>query len=239
LRYTKLKKKSWSLVMKLKTAILLLTSISNFFTAYAKDFAFPTLPKSGETITEFIPEGWSLKDSSSGDLNGDGLDDLAFVIEYKNNVDELRPDSTVLNTNPRIMVVMLKKRSSYKLFIQNNTFILRNGEGGVDPEPYDRIRIDKGLLSIKYKWVRGFTLYKFSMQDNTLCLVQAINNNVSSGSFEGWDFNFLTGKAKHSWGEIGDDKTREELKDLPPAKLKELKELSMPFRWEVLPGVRI
>jgi hypothetical protein len=63
--------------------------------AFCQAFDYPTFNKSIKTIDELLPSNWLLKDSAAGDLNGDNLADLVAVAEWKDTIEELRPDNTV------------------------------------------------------------------------------------------------------------------------------------------------
>jgi hypothetical protein len=222
----------------MKTLHGLVIVVFSFSTVYGEGFSFPNLPKNGQQINDFIPKGWFLTDSTSGDLNRDNLADIALVFQLKDTVDEQRPDSQALHSNPRILVILFKNQSSYDLALQNNTFMLRYGEGGMDPDPQGTIKIENGLFNIDFQFLRGHSNYKFRFQSNSFCLIGASKNAVVGGTFDGWDFDFITKKAAHSWGPIGDDfKTDNESKKIETDQLKKLSEMKMPFMWEVFPEV--
>src|SRR5262245_12424593 len=77
-------------------------------TAFCQAFDYPSFNSPIKTIDEFLPSNWFLKDSASGDLNGDDLPDLAVVAEWKDTIEELRPDNTVNLGSPRILLIFFK-----------------------------------------------------------------------------------------------------------------------------------
>jgi hypothetical protein len=213
--------------------------VSKFFFSFAilvslqsqsQNFAYPTIQSSGKSVNEFIPAGWILLDSAIGDLNGDGKKDIAFVIQSKDTVDEIRPDSSTNHGRSRVLAIAFKNASSYKLALQDNTFITREGEGGMDPDAYDSLSIEKGILIVPLQFVRARAKYKFRYQNDNFFLIGAGFFNVfAAGSkFDAYDINFLTKKYKHEWGEISETKSHVEWNELPQKTLFKLSDLKMP-----------
>ncbi|RYE51312.1 MAG: hypothetical protein EOP48_18415 [Sphingobacteriales bacterium] len=202
----------------------------------AQDFAYPKIPLASQTLTGFIPKNWILKDSAAGDLNGDNCLDIALVIEYKDTIRERRPDGEVNTGSPRVLLVLFKdaKTGQYKLFLQNNTFIIRYGEGGMDPEAYGEVSISKGILEVFISFLRGNASYKFRFQNGDLHLIGGSSGGVSGGRYYGFDANFSTRRAKIEEGPIDADKTKVKWVSLPKTPLKKLREMKMIFQWEVV-----
>src|SRR5687768_1293608 len=74
--------------------------------ARAGSFDYPLLAPSGNDAKTFLPKGWRLLDSATGDLNGDGRADLAFVIETDTIVSEARGSGDgelTMRSSPRIL----------------------------------------------------------------------------------------------------------------------------------------
>lgn len=208
-------------------------------TAFCQTFDYPQFKSSIKTIDDVFPSNWILKDSATGDLNGDGLADLVAVAEWKDTIEELRPDNTVNLGSPRILLIYFanSKTGNLELMLQHNTFIIRYGEGGMDPEAYDKASIKNKVLEISYILLRGHTEYKFRYQQGDFYLIGATTGGESGGQIDYWDINFLTKKAKHESGDISDVKLKLKWVNVPVQKLKKLKELSMQFSWEVMPYV--
>lgn len=57
--------------------------------------------------------------------------------------------------------------------VHQNQFILRAGEGGLLPDPYDGMEINHGVLRINFDFVRGFQTYKFRWQKGDFYLIGA------------------------------------------------------------------
>ena len=211
------------------------------YTGFCQVFSYPSFNKSVKTIDDLLTSDWTLKDSSAGDLNGDNIPDLVIVTEWKDTIEELRPDNTVNVGSPRILLIFFKnsKTGNFDLVLQHNTFIIRYGEGGMDPEAYGKVSIKNKVLDIFYSLVHGEADYKFRYQQDDFYLIGAMNSGVGGGQINSWDINFLTKKAKHEWGEITDEKLKAKWVNVPVQNLKKLKELPMQFSWEVMPYVFI
>jgi hypothetical protein len=206
---------------------------------FAQTFTYPVFKPAGKTVNDYIPARWMLKDSAGGDLNSDGNRDMALVIEYKDTITEMRPDTTENTGSPRILLILFKNAATgnYDMVLQNNTFIMRYGEGGMDPEPYDKMSITGKVLDISFEFVRGNLNYKFRFQQNDFYLIGASNMGISGVSEDHWDVNFSTKKAKHSWGKPNSDKLKEKWMVLPVGAVKKLKDMEMVYRWQALPDV--
>jgi len=208
--------------------------------AFGQTFQYPAFQKSSKAVDDFIPSNWFLKDSSTGDLNGDDIRDLALVIEYKDTINENRPNNSVNNGSPRILLILFKNPESgdFDLVLQNNTFIIRYNEGGMDPEAYGEITITNKVLEVAFDFLRGFIHYKFRFQQNDFFLIGATNSGGISGQIDYWDINFLTGKAKHEWGGIS-EKLKQKWKNIPGNELIRLRKMKMIYSVEILPSVLI
>jgi hypothetical protein len=223
-----------------KPLVLVLTLLLSH-TAFCQAFDYPSFNKSINSFDELLPPNWFLKDSAAGDLNGDNVPDLVAVAELKDTIEELRPDKTVNVGSPRILLIFFRnsKTGNFDLALQHNTFIIRYGEGGMDPEAYGKVSIKNKVLDIFYSLMHGEADYKFRYQQNDFYLIGAMNSGVGGGQINSWDINFLTKKARHEWGEITDEKMKVKWVNVPVQNLKKLKDLTMQFSWEVMPYVFI
>jgi len=221
-------------------SFLVLTSVLSQ-AVFCQAFEYPSFNKTINTMDDLLLSNWFLKDSAAGDLNGDDVPDLVAVVEWKDTIEELRPDKTVNLGSPRILLIFFKnsQTGTFDLVLQHNTFIIRYGEGGMDPEGYGKVSIKNKVLDIYYSLMHGLADYKFRYQQNDFYLIGAMNSGVGGGQINSWDINFLAKKAKHEWGEITDEKMKVKWVTVPIQTLKKLKDMSMQFSWEVMPYVFI
>lgn len=217
-------------------SFILLISILFSVPIFGQEFTFPKIKPNGKSVNDFVIPNWFIKDSTKGDLNGDHLDDLAFVLEYKDTLLERRPSGLDNEGSPRILVVLLQNDKSglYRLLVQNNTFIIRYGEGGMDPEAYGDININNGVLNIEFTFLRGMASYKFRYQKGDLFLIGATTSGVSGGMIYRFDVNFNTKKAKIETGSISNDKMRVKWIKLNNIQLRKLRNMTEAFSWEVV-----
>jgi hypothetical protein len=210
--------------------------------AGARNFDFPDIRSSAKDIDDFIPEGWTLMDSVSGDLNKDGFADKALVIEYDDSVVETRPNGCSRLDHPRILLVLLKNASGkYTLALQDNSFLYRTGEAGLmHGDPYEKMDINGDTLSIDFMRSRGHMSYDFVFKDDDLWLISAYNSYVSTtGTIDEWEFDFVNQKAIHILGAVEEKDIYEVHSRIPCEQLKTLDDLKMPQLWEVFQHVFI
>ena len=103
----------------------------------------PELPEEALALLE-LEEGEFVMDRAVGDLNGDGVEDWAAVIEGPpeegQKEEEFRAES-------RTLVILLgKEEGGFALGQSNDRMIRRSNEGGVYGDPYAGIVIEEGEL---------------------------------------------------------------------------------------------
>jgi hypothetical protein len=130
------------MLMKALYCLILLWALPGALLAQSS-FVFPKFETTVRSVDALILPRWSIRDSVSGDLNRDGRKDMALVLEYADTVPEMRADSMENTAHPRILLVLLQDSvtGGYRPVCQNNTFILRTGEGGMIDDPYGSIGI--------------------------------------------------------------------------------------------------
>ena len=190
----------------------------------AQSFVFPKFEKTVQSVGDLVPPRWHIKDSVSGDLNKDGRPDMAMVLEYADTVREIRPDSMESTDHPRILVVLFRDSSTggYRPICQNNMFIVRETEGGMGGDPYGDLNIRNNILTVSIEFLRETAKYKFRWQKGDLYLIGASDYGAeaATGDMDGWEFNFSTNKAKHTWSKGGSSKEHVEWKTFRPRSIR-------------------
>lgn len=199
----------------------------------AKPSIFPVLPKSAKRLEDFVPKGWKIKDTVTGDLNRDKRADVAMILECRRRITEHGED-----THPRILMIAFNIGNHYELKLQHNTFILRSREV-YDADPYKDITIAKGLLYLYFDLAHDGgedkLLYVIGYQMNDFYLVDASRTSHSGGYERSSDFNFSTRKYiyRSSFPRTPGKTRRVRKKSLPAHSLKKLTDLTEPLGWEV------
>lgn len=231
-----------SLIRRLLTIIFFLT----FGFAFGQDFSYPNISNQGKNINSFIPNGWTLLDSTQGDLNKDNQEDFVLIIQHKDSVtipkNHFEYNDTVL-TQPRILIILFYNQTAnqYQLVEQSNSFILNHDNPNME-DPYQDVSISNGVLKIDFHicmnmggWSMSHNYYKFRYHDNEFILIGADYNSVNrgSGETENRSYNFLTKKVKITTGKIEGDKQKIVWRTIDLKELKTIKTFNQPFTWEV------
>ncbi|WAC42537.1 hypothetical protein [Pedobacter sp. SL55] len=202
----------------IKKCLLILLFNSLFSMSFAQSDK-PTIKKSVSKISDFVPAKWKLIAQANGDLNKDGLPDVALVIEHTNpknfisNANKLGGDT--LNTNPRYLLVAFKKANgTYELAAKNTAFIPppNSEESPCLEDPFGEngsIEIAKGLLSVHFQnfyscgaWEIYNFDYIFRYQNQKFELIGYNKSSMhrSTGEEASSTMNFSTMKANYSTG---------------------------------------
>lgn len=173
-------------------------------------------------------------DKAAGDLNGDGLEDWAVVIE---KISEAEGPGEHFTDAPRTLAILLNDGAgSYTQGQTNDHFIRRDTQGGVYGDPYEGIFIREGKLHYgdyggsAWRWGNDYT---FSWQGDGLVLtrMEAMSRYGGRGIVESYDL--LEGEYTQrafSEGEDWDCGTGllwEQDISMPPPRLEE-----MPNAWD-------
>ena len=231
--------------------VLLLTLLFTCYRGIAQPHktTIPALPARGTSLHSFITQAWVLLDSAIGDLNKDGTQDMAFVLESKDSVTDYRYDGEticplIIKAKVRVLALAFwdSATDSYRLALQENDFILRSDEGGCLGDPWNGLKIESGSLYMlfwgdcNYKWNLN---YQFRYRSAEWQLIGATNLNYNHGiGGDEWSYNFLSGKAKHTILN-GDEslKNKVEWYTINLKRLQTFKTLERPFTWQVFPDV--
>jgi hypothetical protein len=223
--------------------LLTIIFLLNFGLVFGQDFSYPSINNHGKDISNFIPNNWTLLDSTQGDLNKDKQKDLVLIVQHKDSVTIINNDNDTVLTQPRILIILLydQETNQYQLVENINSFILNHDNPNME-EPYQDISINNGVLKIDFNifmnmggWGMSNNSYKFRFQDTDFVLIGADYNyvNRASGETEERSYNFLTKKVKVSTGTIESDKQKVIWRTIDLKELKTFKTFKQPFTWEV------
>lgn len=154
------------------------------------------IPSTANSPEKFIPSGYHLcelygeKELEKGDLNQDGIDDLAFVIEE---------DERTGASAQRILILAFgKEDTTYSVSVIARNAILKSDEGGMWGDPFEGISIKNGSIYLFFyggsAWRWAIT-YQFRYQDGDWYLIGATDSFLNVGNNVGTekDYNLLTG----------------------------------------------
>jgi hypothetical protein len=136
------------------------------------------IPKSGTTITAFIPGGYDTLGTVAGDLNKDGLSDavLALASAKEESFDPAKDD--IDSMPPRLLLILFNTGKGYTLAGKSAGALLCKECGGVFGDPFSELVIDKNILIIIHyggsSWRWG-SHYKFRYQQNDFYLIGRTN----------------------------------------------------------------
>lgn len=240
----------------LMRALLIIAIFFNLATTQGQPvdlFEFPTILKSGKTISSFIPDGWTLLDSTSGDLNGDNRVDFAFVIQSKDSLTtfthleqqgEVYVEVNKTEKSPRRILLITFRDSlseNFNLIEQNNTIILSRRERG-KADPFEDIKIEHQLLKIFYLAINydilsgSASTYFFRYQNSDFMLVEADRQMwrefpTRVGTYK---FDFINQIWSASYGDPNQGhKPKTIFKNLDKIQIQTIRTFKRPYMWNV------
>ena len=227
--------------------ILLLNTVLSF----AQNFVYPTINEKKSLIKDFVPPGWTILDSTTGDLNRDNHFDAVLILQHIDSVLIIEKDGDFedsIVTHPRILVILFKNTADnlYHLVEQSNTFILTNDDPFAD-DPFQSISIKKGELHIDFYWYPTSSnwfnskAYKFRYQEKNFVLIRAEyeESNKATHDYKKYSYNFLTSKRVLTKGNWDKKTARSEPTVANFGNLKTIESLKRPGNWEVENGINL
>jgi hypothetical protein len=180
---------------------------------------YPALTAAAASAEGFAPRGWRVEAQAVGDLSGDGLADLAFVLRMNDPANILAHDGlgdNPFDTNPRILAVALGVAGGgYRLAAQDHELIARR-DYPTQSDPFEQeFAIAGGSLNVTVRlfmsaggWGAGSSSFRFRWRDNGLRLIGYDHLDVqrNSGCMIRLSINYLTGRVKRSAGRTDRDR---------------------------------
>jgi hypothetical protein len=193
--------------------------------------SYPALVKHAGSIEGFVPMEWRIEIQKSGDLNGDGRDDVALVLRGldERNIIDMRGQGGPENydTNPRIlMVAFANPAGGYDLALENHTLIVRTTEPSAQ-DPLDPNGVQEGGVEIKNGTLQvtlgyfggnmGHLIYTFRLEKGAFRLIgyDSVDVERYKGTIRQVSINYVTRRMSRSAGSISDDKDKVTWTKLP------------------------
>ena len=140
------------------------------------NFSFPKIAETGASIASFIPRGWHIRDSVSGDLNKDGLKDFVAVIESDiphQVTDKLR--DTFFPFYPKMLLVFFRQPKNSFILSATAVKLFQNCNWGVaGQDPFEKLFLRKGTFGISFYtggFIRDHLSYIFRYQNSIWYLI--------------------------------------------------------------------
>ena len=153
---------------------------------YAEADELYAYPKTGNKAEDFLPKIgiYEIQYEANGDLNKDGLDDIAIVLVQKEVKTDERP----------MLILIQNKDKSYRLDkVSNLVMPIEYNEYNSKLFDTEEISIEKGALNIKlYGKDNSFGTFKYFGNDLLLSYVEVFYRGA--GSQQGIKYDFVKGE---------------------------------------------
>lgn len=180
--------------------------------------SLPGIPLSGKNVRAFIPKGWKEIAKATGDLNGDGIEDVALAVEENDpgkiikTPRDFGPET--LNINYRCIIILIKEDKKFILADHSYSFLpwVNDVHSPCLPDPFlgrGKMLIDKGELCVQFHYwpdCEFFDLnlqtFKFVYTPKGMRLIEVDQYKLdrSDGDESVENYNFLTGKKSVTTG---------------------------------------
>lgn len=211
----------------------------------AADSEEKAVPEVCNDVKSFVRNGWKIVKEEKGDLNKDGVADVALVIQEDNSENVEDMDGIVLNSNPRELIILFGKaeKDCFELNTKSETFIVSH-EDEIMEDPFDDIEIKNGTLRINFKifysmgsWTTSSYGYIWRYQDDKFKLIGANSSEFHRADGDGTDVsvNFSTKKYSITSYNMFDESVKEEVewKEMKLKELKTFETFSEPWTWNL------
>ena len=150
----------------MKQILIILIAIAQSVLIYGQD-----LKKTG-TLSEIVDyklSGYSILDTTSGDLNRDSFKDL--IVIYIKDTEEKTSDVIDNPVYRPLLIYIGQSNGTLKMTAKNETAVLCYDCGGVMGDPFSQVVIKNGYFTVEHyggsswRWTR-FVTFKYSTSDS-------------------------------------------------------------------------
>lgn len=181
----------------------------------------PKIPTIALSPQAFVPIGWKLEHIAGGDLNNDGLEDIALVIRSDDPKlvikDPENWGNDTFDSNPRTIIIALAEKGVGYRRVGTNHLLIPRIEDPVIDDPFEdqNLVIAQGLLKLTIGlWVRTGgeashnNSFTFSYHNGAVRLIgyDEEETNPRAGTRLTTSVNYLTGKMKVDEGSLEHDR---------------------------------
>jgi len=231
-------------LMKPLLTIILTLQIGHILGQPTDHFLLPEIIKEGQTIADFIPDKWSILDSTTGDLNHDNRMDMAIVLQSKDSLEtqyffeyegEVKVNEFKRKRYQRRILLIIFKDSltnKFKLIEQSNTIILCH-ENSKSEDPFKEVKIDNGLLKFLYGHysINNSYQYFFKYKNGEFILSRAYWHLGNSNVRQTHNFDFETKMWLKTVSELKTGQIFKETSiDLNEIQIQTIKTFERPFK---------
>ncbi|HEY4250504.1 MAG TPA: hypothetical protein VGM87_04875 [Roseomonas sp.] len=196
------------------------------------DVVYPRLPAQAASAAGFAPAGWRVEAEVQGDLNADGIPDIAFTLRAQdraNVLDHRGLGENPFDSNPRILAAAFgRPGGGYALALADHGLIPRRTDpvltDAFDAEAQS-LAIQRGTLRLRLEqfssagsWDAGNRTFTFRWQEGRFALIGFDRMGVqrNSGQTTRISVNYLTRRMQTATGNIETNAERSRWTTLPP-----------------------
>ena len=173
--------------------------------------------ESSASFDAWVPAGWKLILTATGDLNRDGIEDAVLVLE-QTNPSNLKPNEglgvSVLNVNPRRLLILLKTPNGYRKVLSRDDLLPSEnnevspclddpllGEGGISVSS-GRLIVDLRTWLSCGSWEVTHRTFTFRLENTRFRLIGYDYWEFARNTGERYEYsiNYLAGKKKATTG---------------------------------------
>lgn len=167
-------------------------------------------------LHQWVPQGWKIVGSKTGDLNQDGLDDTVLVLQEDDPAKRKPNDglgAPVLNLNPRRLVILFRTPAGHQEIVSADDVLPSEHEEDnpcqADPLENGGVEISRGTLRIDLHYSQSCGSYGVSHQtfiyrheNGRFRLIgqDTWESMRNSGERTEYSTNYLTGRRKTTTG---------------------------------------